>query len=144
MKKVVSLFLAVVMLISVFAGFGVTAQAEEKRDAWIEYEVNSDGRTATITAITGTEVYAIQYLDLPTTVDEGKYTVTAIGDYAFYGNTYINEVTIPDTVKSIGEYAFYGCNNLLSVDLGNGALLAKTPIFMFPPSLGGRTVAHSL
>ena len=120
MKKVVSLFLSVVMLISVFAGFGVTAQAEEKRDAWIEYEVNSDGRTATITAITGTEVYAIQYLDLPTTVDEGKYTVTAIGDYAFYGNTYINEVTIPDTVKSIGEYAFYGCNNLLSVDLGNG------------------------
>lgn len=55
MKKVVSLFLSVVMLISVFAGFGVTAQAEEKRDAWIEYEVNSDGRTATITAITGTE-----------------------------------------------------------------------------------------
>lgn len=30
MKKAVSLFLSVVMLISVFAGFGVTAQAEEK------------------------------------------------------------------------------------------------------------------
>lgn len=37
-----------------------------------------------------------------------------IGDYAFYGCTYIikDTLTIPDSVKTIGSYAFYSCTNL--------------------------------
>ena len=124
MKKVVSLFLSVVMLLSVFSGFTITAHAENGEDVYIEFSPNSDGRTAVITGLGGEDAYSVQYLILSDTVtdkDTGKeYIVTSIDDYAFYGNVCINEIVIPDTVTSIGEYAFFGCNNVVSVDLGNG------------------------
>ena len=44
--------------------------------------------------------------------------VTAIGDYAFYGNygcDNLESVKIPSSVISIGEYAFDGCDSLVSV-----------------------------
>lgn len=39
--------------------------------------------------------------------DGNKYTVSSIGNYAFYECSKVNSITIPNTVKSIGEYAFY-------------------------------------
>ena len=47
---------------------------------------------------------------IPSTIN--GYTVTAIGNYAFYfGSTYseqpVTGVTLPDTLQSIGKYAFY-------------------------------------
>ncbi len=46
--------------------------------------------------------------------------VTSIGDYAFYGCSSLNSVTIGNGVTSIGDYAFYGCSSLPSVTIGNG------------------------
>ncbi len=106
------------MLISVFAGFGITADAEEW-DVSVEYFYDDTDNTAEICGLSGKDAHTVRYLDLPTTVGKGKYTVTSISEYAFYGNQNITEVTIPDTVTSIDEYAFYGCSNLASVDLGN-------------------------
>ena len=136
MKKVVSLFLSVVMLLSITAGLSFNAVAAEreacvfsrnavtfaadKSDVYIDYYADDSNNTAEICGISGKDAASVIYLDLPTTVGNGKYTVTSISEYAFYGNTNIKEVTIPDTVKTIGEYAFYGCSNIVSVDLGNG------------------------
>ena len=39
-------------------------------------------------------------------------TVTTIGDYAFYGNNNLFDITIPDTVTSIGNFAFDRAANL--------------------------------
>lgn len=39
--------------------------------------------------------------------------VTSIGDKAFYRNTHIKKLIIPDTVTSIGKSAFSGCSNLV-------------------------------
>lgn len=36
-------------------------------------------------------------------------TVTAIGDYAFYGCTNLSRVKIPSSVQTIGQYAFSNC-----------------------------------
>ncbi|MBR0294603.1 MAG: leucine-rich repeat protein [Bacilli bacterium] len=68
------------------------------------------------------EVSATSYLfglaqaNIPASIKIGEhdYKVTAIGDRAFQGNTYINVVTIGENVKSIGERAFSGCTNLQS------------------------------
>ena len=45
--------------------------------------------------------------------------VTSISDYTFYNCTGLTSVTIPDSVTSIGSSAFYGCTGLTSVTIPN-------------------------
>ena len=70
-----------------------------------------------------TEAYFQSEITIPATVDhEGvTYTVTAIGDNAFYGRG-LSSVTIPESVTRIGEYAFGECWNLSNI-----TVLAQTP-----------------
>ena len=53
------------------------------------------------------------------TVDEKKYKVTSIGDYAFRDCSGLKNVTIGNSVTSIGEYAFYNCTDLTNVTIPN-------------------------
>ena len=43
------------------------------------------------------------------TYNGNTYSVTSIGDRAFYGCTGLTSITIPNSVTSIGIQAFYGC-----------------------------------
>ena len=62
---------------------------------------------------------------IPSTVTNGvtTYTVTSIGDNAFYknwdGGLQILSVIIPNTITSIGNYAFKSCQSLLSITIPN-------------------------
>ena len=50
------------------------------------------------------------------------YTVTAIGDNAFYNydNKYlITGITLPNTITSIGDNAFYSCSYLKEITIPN-------------------------
>ena len=47
------------------------------------------------------------------------YSVTSIGDYAFYYCHDLTSVNIPNGVTSIGEHVFYGCSDLTSVTIPN-------------------------
>ena len=46
------------------------------------------------------------------------YTVTAIGNKAFYKCTKLTQITIPNTVKTLGKQAFASCSSLKSVKIG--------------------------
>ena len=61
--------------------------------------------------------------------DEKKYSVYAIGSYAFENNTAITSVELPASVISIKTWAFSGCKNLTSVKGGAETLedLETTP-----------------
>ncbi len=80
-----------------------------------------------ITSPTTVKVYGSQYTNLsgdvviPSTivdVDDGKiYSVTSVGESAFYGQENVISVTLPSSVTSIGDRAFQYCHNLTSVNI---------------------------
>ena len=70
-------------------------------------------------------------ITMPATVtDDGKtYTVTSIGQEAFFNCFDLLSVSLPNTLTSIGRYAFYGCNNLLSMSLPNSVTSIENQAF---------------
>ena len=61
---------------------------------------------------------------IPTSVDyDGKtYSVTAIGDSAFYACYNVTSVTMPKGLTRIGEYAFHDCLQLTGISFPEGLL----------------------
>ncbi len=43
--------------------------------------------------------------------------VIGIGDKAFYVNTSLKSITLPDSVTNIGDYAFSGCTSLSDINI---------------------------
>ena len=78
----------------------------------LAYSVNTGGETCTIT---GTGTCIDSEISIPKEID--GYTVTAIAPYAFYNNSGIITVLIPEGVTSIGDKAFYNCSSLTSITI---------------------------
>lgn len=115
MKKILSLCLSVVILISMFYVVSFTAIAEEidksnsgNKSGDYEYIVLADN-TAEIKSYSGKDTS----ISIPSTLD--SYTVTSIGEKAFSYQYDIESVEIPNTVKKIGLMAFYQCEKMKSV-----------------------------
>lgn len=53
------------------------------------------------------------------TYNENTYSVTAIGNAAFYGCQGITSVKIGNLITSLGNSSFYGCKSLKSIDIPN-------------------------
>lgn len=69
----------------------------------------SDGSNAVITGFSG----ALNDLVIPAMLD--NLIVTKLGDWAFYWNTVLTRVALPETMSTIGHYAFAGCSELIEV-----------------------------
>lgn len=59
---------------------------------------------------------------IPSTVDydNRQYTVTQIGEYAFYNCADVTSIAIPSTIRSIGSMAFTNCSNITELNLPEG------------------------
>ena len=57
--------------------------------------------------------------------------VTQISEYAFFGNTSLASITIPDDVSVIGKEAFYYCTSLKSVRLPNSLTTIDPYVFSY-------------
>lgn len=90
----------------------------------IYYDVLSEeDRTVEVTRRESSGSYSGSIIIPERVLHEGKtYTVTSIGDYAFYNCYVLASVTFPATLTSIGDYAFSGCSALTSVDLSSTSL----------------------
>ncbi len=164
MKRILSLLIAVLMVISVIFVVPFTAYAKDAQASQIpavsgdfEYSVLSDG-TAQITGYIGFKEEVI----IPSVVD--GYTVTSIGRDAFTYEPWpapatvgsglaqtgvsrfvkITEVTIPDTVTSIEDYAFIWCENLIGVIIPDSVKSIGGMAFAYCDSLSYLVVGSSV
>ena len=106
MKKITSLLLSVVMLLSITSGLNLSALAATSGN----YEYTVAGGEATITKYKGSE----SKITVPAKL--GNVKVTVIGESAFSGVT-ATSVVLPEGVKRIDDYGFFGCKNLKSITL---------------------------
>lgn len=131
-KRLISLLVAVCMMITMLPLSAVTAFAADTASSTgtatvdgykYEYKVDANGN-ATITKFLGPDGSAKSTgsydIKIPEKIHEksGDYTVTAIGNRAFYCCSDLTEVTIPQSVTSIGDYAFGECIHLKKLSFG--------------------------
>ena len=131
MKKIIALFLAVLMLVFVVS---CNKNEEENKDDSVEkaevaakvytdaktgdkftYDVNEEGDYEITGFTSATETpHAIE---LPKVIE--NISVTGVGAEAFKAKNQISEVVIPDTVKYIDRFAFYSCIYLTKVTMAD-------------------------
>ena len=124
-KRLISLLVAVCMMITMLPLSAVTAFAADTASSPeykfnvgdYEYTYTVNGGNATITDFDGPTDGQLYDIDIPETLGDGNYTVTAIGNFAFSNCTYLRKVTIPQSVTSIGDYAFLDCHTLDNVTI---------------------------
>ena len=114
----------------------------------IYYNIN--GTNATVT-FRGTYFY--QYsneysgsVTIPATVTYGgtTYSVTTIGDNAFYTCTSLTTINIPNSVTSIGDWAFCRCTNLTTIDIPNSVTYIGLEAFLSCESLTTINIPNSV
>ena len=73
-----------------------------------------------------------------------EYSVTSIGDEAFYVCDRLTSVTIPNSVTSIGKDAFLGCTGLTSVTIPNSVTSIERGAFSNCDGLTSVTIPNSV
>ena len=108
MKKIISLLLSFIMVISIFYAVPFSAFAVELGASQSSYRV---GDYLLVKNDDGVEI--LQYLGDETIISIpsmfGARTATRIGEKAFYRCDKISQITVPSSITSIGKWAFYGC-----------------------------------
>ena len=89
---------------------------------------------------------SITTANIPKTVsyDGTNYTVTAIGDSAFYWCSRLTSITIPNSVTSIGDWTFAGCNYLTSVTIPNSVTIIGRGAFSYCRGLTSITIPNGV
>ena len=118
----------------------MAASAETGTDG-LQYSYHTDN-TATVSGYTGTATEVV----IPAEVTQGDntYKVTAIGYSAFWNNSDLTSVTIPEGVKTIGPNAFISCTSLTSITIPDGVTRIESYAFYYCTSLTNVTIPEGV
>ena len=85
-------------------------------------------------------------VEVPPTVTYGDvtYTVTAIGERAFYESSSLTSVVLPNTIKEFKQEAFHVCNALEEINLPEGLTKMGTYSFGGYPKLSSLVIPSTL
>ena len=111
--------LVLLVVIAILATSNTYAQASFETIDGLRYLIDSDAKTAMLTANPNGEKYSGNIV-VPEKVkasDGVEYPVTAFGDNAFKDCGGLTSVTIPSSVTSLGEWCFGGCYSLTSITI---------------------------
>ena len=112
-----------------------TASAHDFEVNGIYYNINSDGKSVSVTYEgRSNDYYDNEYsgaVTIPAKVTySGKtYSVTSIGYYAFEGCSGLRTVEIPNSVTKIYDKAFYYCLGLRTVEIPNSVTSIGESVF---------------
>ena len=110
----------------------------------INYELVAKIKEASVIA-KSSDLYSGDII-VPESVEyEGvTYSVTSIGDYAFYDCRNLTSITLQESMMSIGYRAFAGCSGLTSVIIPNSVTSVGEGAFGYCSGLTSLTVGNSV
>ena len=112
-------------------------------DIW--YNFDSSAKTASVTRSGSGAVYSGNVVIPSTVTYEGvEYSVTSIGDDAFYGCSGLTSITLPEGVTSIGYKVFAYCSALTSITLPEGLTSIGNSAFYYCSSLTSITIPEGV
>ena len=101
------------LLLAVAASVG-TLFAQKVQIGDLFYNLDATNQTAVVTSHSG-EYSGDIVIPSSVTFNSVTYSVTSIGNYAFYNCSGLTSVTIPNSVTSIGFFAFKECTGLTDI-----------------------------
>ena len=90
-------------------------KSNNKHDRQLKYKLDKTNLTATVGKADRLIINCIIPEEI--TVDNQKYRIINIANYAFNGCRWLKKISLPNSLKRIGDYAFRECLSLKSISL---------------------------